>query len=799
MSVTEIFANQPFTTVPAGAMANSGTETWTVSTSAPFPDAQSGLTQFHVVDTNPTASSEIILVTNVSGNTWSVTRGAEGSTPVAHEAGFTITQVLTAGWLTGVSDSTLPPPTAGALLYGNPAASPVWLAGNTTSAREFLASTGAGGTTNSPAWGTLASADIPNPLNQNTTGTAGNVTGIVAVLNGGTGGTTATAYAVITGGTAATTPFQHVASLGTSGQALTSNGAGALPSWQQTFTGLMEPLASPVTHSASPFSAAANTYIPVDTTAGNVTITLPAAPPDKTIIGIKQVIQGGTFAVTYNCSGADVFNKTGGGTAGTLALLSQGVITQYAAAGTIWYVYADDLPLSQLDARYVTESSLPLAVSLGGTGLASLTTYGILAGGTASTTPVQAIASAASGQVLTANGAGTLPSFQPNVGFNNPMTTLGDTVYGGAAGAATRLAGGTVSTKQFLTQTGNGTISAAPQWGTITASDVPVLNQNTTGTAGGLSTILAIGSGGTGQGTQQAALNALAGGTTPSGDYLRANGTNVTLSALAAADLTGNVAITHGGTGAGNAAAAITALTSPQAAGDYLRSDGTNATLSALQATDLTGTVAVTNGGTGGTQATAYAVVTGGTSSTTALQQVSGLGSSGQALVSQGAAALPQWAPVSGQFLSTYRYNPTSATFFPVNSTTPAAFGAGTIGTQAFTAPPSGNVLVTVNCMITTTGGGVFVAMFLSPHGSATTVSSDVIQYESPSAGFAPQQAFPFMLTGLTPGNTYNYDLLGSATSGQAGTIVAFTQTTSPPALGVTDRGGPVVITVQAV
>ncbi len=72
-----------------------------------------------------------------------------------------------------------------------------------------------------------------------------------------------------------------------------------------------------------------------------------------------------------------------------------------------------------------------------------------------------------------------------NSAFNNlsPMTTLGDMIYGALSGIGTRLAGNTTTTKRFLTQTGNGTISAAPGWNTILAADVPILNQNTTGSA----------------------------------------------------------------------------------------------------------------------------------------------------------------------------------------------------------------------------------------------------------------------------------------------------------------------------
>jgi len=58
-----------------------------------------------------------------------------------------------------------------------------------------------------------------------------NATGL-PVGGGGTGNSTFTAYSVICAGTTATGAFQNVSGLGTSGQVLTSNGAGALPTWQ---------------------------------------------------------------------------------------------------------------------------------------------------------------------------------------------------------------------------------------------------------------------------------------------------------------------------------------------------------------------------------------------------------------------------------------------------------------------------------------------------------------------------------------------------------------------------------------
>jgi len=52
------------------------------------------------------------------------------------------------------------------------------------------------------------------------------------VAQGGTGLTSTTAYAVLCGGTTSTGNLQSIAGVGTSGQVLTSNGAGALPTFQ---------------------------------------------------------------------------------------------------------------------------------------------------------------------------------------------------------------------------------------------------------------------------------------------------------------------------------------------------------------------------------------------------------------------------------------------------------------------------------------------------------------------------------------------------------------------------------------
>ena len=50
---------------------------------------------------------------------------------------------------------------------------------------------------------------------------------------------------------------------------------------------------------------------------------------------------------------------------------------------------------------------------------------------------------------------------------------LGDLLFANVTPAWTKLAGNTTTTKNFLTQTGSGAVSAAPAWGTIADGDVP--------------------------------------------------------------------------------------------------------------------------------------------------------------------------------------------------------------------------------------------------------------------------------------------------------------------------------------
>lgn len=114
---------------------------------------------------------------------------------------------------------------------------------------------------------------------------------------------------------------------------------------------------TPTAVKTTTYSATANDFIPCNNTSGSFTITLPNAPADKTVIGIKMVIQGGTNTIGISCAGSDVFNKAGGSTSGTLSYLNQCYIFQYKSSSAIWYLIADDLPKAALDAIYAPIAS----------------------------------------------------------------------------------------------------------------------------------------------------------------------------------------------------------------------------------------------------------------------------------------------------------------------------------------------------------------------------------------------------------------------------------------------------------
>lgn len=240
------------------------------------------------------------------------------------------------------------------------------------------------------------------------------------------------------------------------------------------------------------------------TTAGSQTLT------NKTLTApiIATVVPTGGVTITFPTSASDTLV----GKATTDTLLNK---TISGAFNTLSIRPAD--------------ISSTLTVAVGGTGVTSLTNHGVLIG--AGSGGITQLNAAATGTVLVGQGASSDPSFSANpsmssvvlngsssgsitllpqtaagtYNFNlpttagssgqllssgggssspmtwvsalaNPMTTGGDIIYGGSAGAVARLANGTAG--QFLTSSGT---TLAPTWTTLTYKS-PTFQKFTSGT-----------------------------------------------------------------------------------------------------------------------------------------------------------------------------------------------------------------------------------------------------------------------------------------------------------------------------
>jgi hypothetical protein len=160
----------------------------------------------------------------------------------------------------------------------------------------------------------------------------------------------------------------------------------------------------------------------------------------------------------------------------------------------------------------------------------------------------------------------------------------------------------------------------------------------------------------------------------------------------------------------------------------------------------------VSSGGTGVSSATAYSVLCGGTTSTGAFQSVSGLGTSGQVLTSNGASALPTWQD------------------------TPAFFGSGTrLLFQQSTAPTGWTKVTTYDDVAlrvvsgtASTGGSVafstaFASKPITGSVDATTLSTSEIPSHTHTAGNSG------FLSAAKTGSTYRNTATGSVATGATG------------------------------
>ena len=405
---------------------------------------------------------------------------------------------LTAGTLPvaagGTGATTL---TSNGVVYGN-GTSPAGITAAGTTGQVLVATT-----SGAPSWGSVP---------------AGSITGTLPIANGGTGQTTAAAAFNALNPMTTTGDIIYEASastaarlpVGSAGQVLTV--AGGIPSWATPSTG-----AGTITR--TDFTATASqTVFSVVYTVGLIDVYqngAKLAQADFTATNgtsftlatgatAGDLIQAEVFSSLniYSTITAETFNGTGSQTIFTMSAVPansasllvaiSGVVqdptTYTVSSNTLTFSTAPPSGSGNIAVRYLGVQSVSTvsSFSAGTTGFtpATATTGGVVLAGTLATTNggTGLTAVGTNGQVLTSNG--TTLSYQtptqtyPGAGIANSTGSAWGTSYT-TTGTGTVVA---LATSPTLVTPALGT----PSSGTLTNCTFPTLNQNTTGTAGGV-------------------------------------------------------------------------------------------------------------------------------------------------------------------------------------------------------------------------------------------------------------------------------------------------------------------------
>ena len=335
------------------------------------------------------------------------------------------------------------------------------------------------GTAGVPTFRAIVAADIPT-LNQNTTGTAANVTD-------SSNSTLATLSAL-------SLPYSQL--------------SGVVPTWNQNTTGTA---ANITASSNATLTTLSSLSLPGSQVSGDI------SGNAANVTGTVAIANGGTGQTT---AAAAITALSGTQTSGRY-LRSDGTNTALAA------IVAGDVPTLNQNttgtAANVTASSNSTLTTLSALSLPGSQVSGNISGNAANVTGIVAVANGGTGAALTtsnfvfagpSSGSPAAPSFRA-------LTTAD--IAGLSSGSVTSVAlalpsimtvsGSPVTSTGTLTGTlttqavnaifagPSSGAAAAPTFRSLTTADIPTLNQNTTGTAANVTGIVAVANGGSGTAT----------------------------------------------------------------------------------------------------------------------------------------------------------------------------------------------------------------------------------------------------------------------------------------------------------
>lgn len=302
------------------------------------------------------------------------------------------------------------------------------------------------------------------------------VFGTAVVAGGGTGDTSFTAYAVICGGTTSTGALQSIAGVGSSGNVLTSNGAGALPTFQA-------PAASSISITGN--SGGALTGNSFTFTGGTTGLTFAGAGTTLTLGGTLAIANGGTNATSFATTDGTVYYDgtrlvtTATGTSGQILTSNgAGVAPTYQTFGSLTTAFNSIvIQIFTASGTYTPTSGMKYCIveaqgsGGGGAGIPTPGASQVAAGGGGGAGGYARVyltaAAVGSSQTVTIGAGGTGGSAGVNNGGSGNTTSLGTLCVAGGgnggvstnAGTSTQAgggAGGAGSTGTLQTTGGDG-------------------------------------------------------------------------------------------------------------------------------------------------------------------------------------------------------------------------------------------------------------------------------------------------------------------------------------------------------